>query len=175
MCVYYFKLFIIPNKVINMLNRAFNHFLWHGNIYSTKLIPIAYKKITFPFKMGGLGIINLKLWNIATASHHVNRLLSNNVGLWEVWNRQYNLKGGNFWTMEVNKDASFLWKRLMANRRHYLPMVQCNIMNSFWYSPWSAPGKILSHFTDNNLIYNSGIPLNANANSLFINEVLHLP
>jgi hypothetical protein len=175
MCAYFFKLFIIPYKLINMLNRAFNHFLWHGNIFSTKLIPIAYKKIIVPLNKGGLGIINLKLWNIATTSQLVNKLLSSSMGMWEKWNRHYNLRGGNYWTMEAKNSDSFLWKKLLANRSYYLPMVQCNTVNSFWYSPWCAPGMILSHHIDYILLINSGIPINANANDFFIDGVLQLP
>lgn len=105
MMTYFSRLFILPKKLITMLNMTFNHFLWHVNPFSKKLIPIAYPKLLLPLKQGGLGIINLELWNQTAASHYVNLILNKSDSLWAQWNIHYNLKNNNYWNMVESPDC----------------------------------------------------------------------
>lgn len=68
-----------------MINPSVNRYLWHGDPFSSKTIPIAFKNIQLPKKYGGLGILNIKLWNSAAMSRYFNLLLSQNANLWANW------------------------------------------------------------------------------------------
>lgn len=69
------RTFILPKKLISILNMAFNHFLWHGDWFSKNPSLYGFHKINKPKYAGGQGILNLTLWNKAATSKHLNNLL----------------------------------------------------------------------------------------------------
>jgi len=88
-----------------MIYSAINHFLWHANPFSNKLIHILFNKIAQPCEKGGLGIINLSTWNKAVTSKHINKLLLGKNGLLQNWLRVKYIEQSNFWTLTPQPDS----------------------------------------------------------------------
>jgi hypothetical protein len=59
------EVFILPKKVIRMLEQKLNRFLWCGNDSKAKA-KVAWDKLCVPKREGGLGIKRLEVWNQAS-------------------------------------------------------------------------------------------------------------
>ena len=60
---YWAQLFIIPAKIIKLIEGLCRSYLWSGVGYVTKKALIAWDKVCCPKYEGGLGLINMKIWN----------------------------------------------------------------------------------------------------------------
>jgi hypothetical protein len=179
MCVYYARVFILPAKLISMINSALNHFLWHGNPFSLKMIPIAFGKICCPQEKGGLGIINIKNWNFAMLSSRIDKLSRKDGNLWSSWCRHYLIRHSNFWCMSASSDCSWTWRNILRGRPLFLPMVQQRMKEinkvSFWFDPWSAKGVILANIIDYDMRRSTGIGNNATLARYWADDSVSLP
>ena len=62
---YWAQLFIIPAKIIKVIEGICRSYLWSGVGEVTKKALIAWEKVCCPKSEGGIGLINLKIWNRA--------------------------------------------------------------------------------------------------------------
>lgn len=85
MTTYSTRHYIMLIKLINMVTSAINKFLWHGDPFSRKLIPISFHKLYYDKKYEGLGIINLHLWNKVANSVYFNMFFLADDCLWSQW------------------------------------------------------------------------------------------
>lgn len=179
MTTYWTRHYILPMKLISMIKRAMNRFLWHGDPFSTKLIPIAFSKIQIPKKHGGLGITDIKLWNIAAMGRYIDLITTHSKTLWAVWIRSNVIKRRNFWTLTPQPTSSWSWRCILNLRHHFLPLIKCNpctgISLSFWNDPWSNYGTILSAIIPYNLRMQTGIPATATVEEFITNSTVQLP
>ena len=60
---YWAQLLIIPAKIIKVVEGLCRSYLWSGIVYVTKKTLIAWEKERFPKCEGGMGLINMKVWN----------------------------------------------------------------------------------------------------------------
>lgn len=60
---YWAQLFIIPAKIINMIEGLRRSYVWTGERQISKKALIIWDKLCSPKSMGGMGLINIKLWN----------------------------------------------------------------------------------------------------------------
>ncbi|KAF6170345.1 hypothetical protein GIB67_043035 [Kingdonia uniflora] len=60
-------------SVIDVINRIYSRFLWHGSNTEKKHTPIAWKSLCYP-KKGGLGFKCLRTWNKAAIMRQTFRL-----------------------------------------------------------------------------------------------------
>jgi hypothetical protein len=161
MTTYWTRHYILPAKLINMITSALNKFLWHGDPFSKKLIPISFNKLFDSKKHGGLGITNICQWNRAAISVYYNKIFTTDNNLWSQWVNHNLIGRKNFWTMSIPQSCSWSWRCILKLRETFIPLIQCNhdlIKDlSFWHSPWSKQGLILSSIVDYNLRNISGI------------------
>lgn len=59
------QIFILPQKVITMVNSICRSFLWFGVQESHKPGKVKWEEVCRPKKEGVLGIRNLQMWNLA--------------------------------------------------------------------------------------------------------------
>lgn len=179
MTTYWSRIYILPTKLINMINAAMNHFIWHGDCYSRKPIPIAFTKLCRPKNKGGLGIIDLHIWNKAAASKHINDLLSHKDTMLTQWIWSHYLRRKNFWMLTASPNSSWFWKSLLRIRQHVLPIIKYNIYSdtpiSFWYEPWSDCGVILNDVLNHLQKTITGIPDNATVADFMQNNTITMP
>jgi len=58
--VYWTRIFILPNKILKVINQKFNLFLWNGREGSAAKAKIAWSDVCFPKKEYGLGLKDLE-------------------------------------------------------------------------------------------------------------------
>lgn len=179
MTTYWSRHYILPKKLIGMINRALARFLWHGDPNMKKIVPIALHKIQLPKRVGGLGIQNLKIWNIAAMSKYYDLLLSGSGNLWAGWVRKNLIGRKNFWSMDIPASASWSWRNILKLRSTFLPLLRCNPVASpdlqFWKEPWADYGLILSDVLSTALQCQTGIPFTARVADYFCDGVISLP
>ena len=61
--VYWTQIFLLPQKVIKLIEAVCRSYLWSGEIKITWRALIAWDKVCMPKGAGGINMINLKLWN----------------------------------------------------------------------------------------------------------------
>lgn len=62
---YWARLFLIPAKVLKTIYVYCKKFVWSGSNIITKKALVAWDKVCTLMSMGGLNLINIKLWNQA--------------------------------------------------------------------------------------------------------------
>ena len=62
---YWCQIFILPKRIINIVNSIRRSFFWFGVSQSPKPSNINWKEICTPKKVGGLGMRNIQFWNQA--------------------------------------------------------------------------------------------------------------
>lgn len=127
MISYWSRHYILPAKLISMVNSALARFLWHGDPFSKKLIPISFWKAQLPKNLRGLGITNIKTWNKAAISTYFDNLLSCSPDQWTQWVLNNLIRGKNFWAMQIPPNASWSWCNILKLRSTFLPLIQCNV------------------------------------------------
>lgn len=63
--VYWSQIFVLPQRVLKMVQQACMIFLWTSRAETSRQALVAWEKIILPYCAGGLNIVNLKLWNKA--------------------------------------------------------------------------------------------------------------
>jgi hypothetical protein len=77
--VFWTQVFVLPKKIIHLLEQKLNRFLWCGLDVKAKA-KVSWEKICVPKKEGGLGIKRLEVWNKASMMIHIWSLFAR-VGL----------------------------------------------------------------------------------------------
>jgi hypothetical protein len=68
--VFWTRVFVLPQKIIHLLEQKLNRFLWCGSDVKAKA-KVSWEKICVPKKEGGLGIKRLEVWNKASMMIHI--------------------------------------------------------------------------------------------------------
>jgi hypothetical protein len=64
------RVFILPKKVIRIIEQKINKFLWNGKDTNAKA-KVAWDKVCLPKSEGGLGLRKLDVWNCAAMLNHI--------------------------------------------------------------------------------------------------------
>lgn len=88
-------MFILPQKIIKLLEQKFNRFLWNGKDAKARA-KVAWDHVCVPKQEGGLGIKRLTVWNKVAMLKHIWSLFSRSGSLWVAWVNANWLKGRSF-------------------------------------------------------------------------------
>ncbi|KAK4724358.1 hypothetical protein R3W88_027137 [Solanum pinnatisectum] len=86
-------MFIIPAKIIKLIEGPCRSYLWSGVVYVTKKALVAWKRVCCPKSAGGMVLINMQLWNKAAVAKLCWDLANNEDKLWIKWIHTYYIKG----------------------------------------------------------------------------------
>ncbi|XP_074315604.1 uncharacterized protein LOC141651806 [Silene latifolia] len=88
------------------------NYLWSGSEEFLKTSPVAWSKVCTAKKVGGLGIINCKLWNVAMLGKYVWWLALKADHLWIRWVNHMYIKDKNWLDYEPTSSSSWTWRKL---------------------------------------------------------------
>ena len=60
---YWAQLFIFPAKIINLIESLCRNYIWSGVGHVTRKALIVWERVCSPKNEGGMGLINMKVWN----------------------------------------------------------------------------------------------------------------
>lgn len=68
---YWAQLFVLPAKVLKTINAYCRSYIWSGCNTISKKALVSREKVCAPKSVGGLGLVNLQLWNkVAIAKNY---------------------------------------------------------------------------------------------------------
>ncbi|XP_019256492.1 PREDICTED: uncharacterized protein LOC109234906 [Nicotiana attenuata] len=109
---YWSQIFLMPSKVIKLIEAYCRSFMWSGTNVITKRALISWDKVCQPKSAGGLNILNLKSWNKAAILKLQWDLATKADKLWIKWIHMYYIKGHSLDTVKVPKQASWMVQKI---------------------------------------------------------------
>ena len=111
---YLSQVFVLPQKVLKLIQTACRVFLWTGKSGTFKRALIAWEHICLPKTAGGWNVIDLKIWNQAATCKLLWNLAKKKDVLRVKWVREYYTKGRNVLLMDVPAQASWVIKKVFG-------------------------------------------------------------
>lgn len=90
--VFWARIFILPKKIIMLIEQKHNRFLWCGSDVKAKA-KVAWVKVCVPKRERGLGLKSLEIWNQAAMLINFWNLFAQSGSLWVAWIKANRLKG----------------------------------------------------------------------------------
>ncbi|XP_074289264.1 uncharacterized protein LOC141614416 [Silene latifolia] len=106
------SIFLIPKGVIRRIEAICRNFFWSGESEYHRVPLIAWEKVCFMKKEGGLNIKRVEVWNIATVGKLVNWLHTKADRLWVLWIDHVYLKGADWQTYQPPPDSNWNWRNI---------------------------------------------------------------
>uniref|UniRef100_A0A5B7BDA2 Reverse transcriptase zinc-binding domain-containing protein n=1 Tax=Davidia involucrata TaxID=16924 RepID=A0A5B7BDA2_DAVIN len=170
MQVYWASLFILPKKVIDQVEQNLRRFLWTGTEMKKSGAKVAWKDVTLPKEVGGLGIKKVSEWNLAANFKHLwNLIQPHSKSPWVQWVKINLLKRKHLWEIKRPPECSWIWGKLLKLRDRFKTLVQHIVGNgmstSLWFDQWLPEGSIWDRMGER-VIYDSGLPREATVSSI---------
>nr|XP_016468578.1 PREDICTED: uncharacterized protein LOC107791096 [Nicotiana tabacum] len=105
---YWAQLFILPAKVLKMIEALCRSYIWSGTNTITRKALVAWEKICTPKSAGGHNLINLLLWNKAAIAKICWDLAHKQEKLWIRWINAYYIKQQQLQHMPIPYQASWM-------------------------------------------------------------------
>ncbi|XP_075103818.1 uncharacterized protein LOC107791096 [Nicotiana tabacum] len=113
---YWAQLFILPAKVLKMIEALCRSYIWSGTNTITRKALVAWEKICTPKSAGGHNLINLLLWNKAAIAKICWDLAHKQEKLWIRWINAYYIKQQQLQHMPIPYQASWMVRRIIGSR-----------------------------------------------------------
>ena len=113
--LFYLSMYKLPGAVLKEFEKVQRRFLWGWGDEGRKVAWVSWRKVCEPRETGGLGILNLRLFNAALLGKWIWRLETEKDGLWkEILESKY---GGwrNLQEQRSNAKDSSWWKDLKGD------------------------------------------------------------
>lgn len=115
---YWSQVFLLPQKVIKMIQATCRVFLWTGRAGISKRALVAWEKVMLPLQAGGLNIINLKIWNKVAICKLLWSLYHKKDKSWIRWVHGYYIKQTDIWEMVIPKHSSWMVRKVIGTREY---------------------------------------------------------
>ncbi|KAL0758366.1 hypothetical protein Bca101_074516 [Brassica carinata] len=117
---FWFSTFILPKGCIRTIESLCSRFLWNGNITTRAAAKL--------------------LWLLHTESE----------SLWASWTKKHRLKHLSLWSIDEQKQSSWIWQSILKLRPLAERFIKCEVGNgqlaSFWYDSWNHLGPLIKFF-----------------------------
>ncbi|XP_075076894.1 uncharacterized protein LOC142163500 [Nicotiana tabacum] len=132
MQTYWAQIFLIPKKIIKLVNGICKNYLWTGSHENTHRAPITWETLCKSKAAGGLNIINYERWNKVALTKLLWAIMAKKDKLWIRWIHCHYMKQNDINTMEVPKQASWLVRKLFTAREWWandIPAIESFVQN----------------------------------------------
>src|SRR4051812_42783330 len=99
--------FPLPKTVLKQIETICRIFVWTGKSEASRKSLVAWHKVCSPCKQGGLGLLNLTIWNQVTLLKCLWNICNKSDSLWIRWIHKVYLKGKDI--MEVEAGQNWIW------------------------------------------------------------------
>lgn len=147
---FWFTAFILPKGCLSKIQSLCTRFLWSGDIEKKNGAKVGCNELCLPMNEGGLGLRNLKVWNLTLCLRLIWVLFCNHKSLWRCWIKENRIKNRIFWEQEQKGHSSWTWKALLSLRNAASAFLMSRVGNgnqtSFWHDVWTPFGPLIRHF-----------------------------
>ncbi|XP_019264258.1 PREDICTED: uncharacterized protein LOC109241890 [Nicotiana attenuata] len=119
---YWAQIFLIPKKIMKMLEAVCRTFLSTGSTEISRNALIAWDKICQPKSTGGLNVINMRTWNKAAVMKHLWALAMKKDTLWIRWAHIYYIKNRRIEDIDTPKNAAWVVRKIIEMKEDVLKM-----------------------------------------------------
>ncbi|TYJ37047.1 hypothetical protein E1A91_A05G349200v1, partial [Gossypium mustelinum] len=137
-------IFLAPKGIIDDIQAKLSRTWWSGKDEERFWIMVPWKTLCKPMDMGGLGIRDVRLFNLALLGRQVWRLINNTDSFcFKVLSSKYFLDGNIFHAKKVDK-ASFTWSSIVVVAEAFKKRFGWQIGNdekiNTWTDNWGIEG-----------------------------------
>lgn len=136
-------------SMAHRINSSCANFLWKSKIHKLR-----WDDVCKPKNKGGLGIKSLDDTVKAVAIKLVWKFIQGD-SLWAKWMHSKYCSTNNFWTTNMNNNASYTWKLLLRAREWCKGLIDRKIANGnsrdLWADPWLNGYSLIDKFGDNDM------------------------
>lgn len=109
---YWCQLFILPKVIIKRVNAICCSYLWFGVHNNDAIGKVNWNHVCRPKNVGGLGIRNLEVWNIAAVGKLAWHISSLQESLWVRWIYEVYTKGASWAIFNPPPTTSWALRKL---------------------------------------------------------------
>jgi hypothetical protein len=91
--IYWSNIFILPKKVIRLIEQKFNRFLWNGSDACAAKAKVSWDALYVPKTEGDLGLRKLEDWIRTSILKHIWNLFTKAGSLRVAWVKMNSIKG----------------------------------------------------------------------------------
>lgn len=144
--VFWSNAILLPKSVIHCIEALCRNYLWSGVSDGKKMPLVAWENICMPRCEGGLGILQLDVWNKAALGKQLWKIIANSDCLWVKWAKVVYMKGKSLWTAAAKDNHPWSWRKILKLRSSMLPHIECKIGDgrqfSLFYDNWLRIGTL---------------------------------
>lgn len=120
-----------------------------------------------------------KEWNkVAKMKHIWNLLQDKNISLWSDWVKENRLKKKNLWEAKLNKNSSWIWRKILKLQNEARSKIKKSIGDSknnlLWHDNWHLHGPLLEKY-GNRIVYDSRLNMEAKVKEIIKNGTWSWP
>ncbi|KAJ4771824.1 RNA-directed DNA polymerase (reverse transcriptase)-related family protein [Rhynchospora pubera] len=141
---YFMAVFKLPTWLIKEIDKKRRRFIWGSNSQGKARIPlVSWQKLCLPKSVGGMGVLDLQLHNLALLLRWIWRLYDDPTSLWgSVARILYSPARGTTSPLNWNDAGSFFWADIRSLRFYFqlssLVHVGNGASTSFWFDNWAG-------------------------------------
>lgn len=98
---YWCQVFLLPQKVLKMIQAACITFLWTGKSGTSRRALVAWETVCLPKAAGGWNLMCIHLWNKAAICKLLWNLAQKKDKVWVKWVNEFDIKGKDLTAMSV--------------------------------------------------------------------------
>ncbi|XP_074305021.1 uncharacterized protein LOC141639953, partial [Silene latifolia] len=112
-------LFVLPAGVMERIQALCRNFLWEGGENYTKAPLVAWSVLCKGKDEGGLGLVDLKTWNIAAIGKLVWWIAKKKDHLWIQWVDKIYMKGRSWLNYQPTAASSWAWRKIWEVKKKF--------------------------------------------------------
>ncbi|GKV27405.1 hypothetical protein SLEP1_g36578 [Rubroshorea leprosula] len=158
--VFLMSVYLLPKGIIHFIDKIRKNFLWGGEGEGRKINWVKWEKVCKNKQYGGLGVRELRKFNLALMGKWWGRLARKDQGLWDkVIASKYGKRGGHWldWVREGRGIGSLWWRDVCClnnvdeeNEGWLIDGFKLNLGEgkevSFWWDDWGGEGCLANLF-----------------------------
>ncbi|XP_074277785.1 uncharacterized protein LOC141601405 [Silene latifolia] len=109
---YWARIYIIPSSIMAKIESTCRSFLWKGDAHSHSNALVSWKQVCLPKEQGGLGVCDIRRWNVAAVGKYVWWVMDKKDHLWVKWVHCTYLKSVPWTDYTPSQSSSWAWKRI---------------------------------------------------------------
>lgn len=118
MQMYWCQVFLLPQKVIKLIQSVCKTFLWTGSSGDSKRSLVAWETLILPKLDGGMNLTCLKTQNKVSSDKLLWNLAQKKDKVWIRWVHTYYIKNHDINQIESPKQASWVIKKILDARKY---------------------------------------------------------